>query len=152
MYSPGTTWVERSPLTFTKGASRVGPPGALASEQAAAMTTPSGAATRDTIPSHLLVGKDVSGPVADFLSHVCPAGVYERVGDELRVNPPQLRGLQGHRRARPALDAAGGRERAQVPLDVGPVVCKRLRPGQALASAVVDGHTAAPATPVLSKS
>jgi electron-transferring-flavoprotein dehydrogenase len=48
----------------------------------------SGNATRDTIPSHLLVGRDVSGPVADFLSHVCPAGVYERVGDELRVNPP----------------------------------------------------------------
>ncbi len=48
----------------------------------------SGNATRDTIPSHLIVGKDVSGEVADFYSHVCPAGVYERVGDELRVNPP----------------------------------------------------------------
>ncbi len=48
----------------------------------------SGNATRDTIPSHLVVGKDVSGEVADFYSHVCPAGVYERVGDELRVNPP----------------------------------------------------------------
>jgi len=48
----------------------------------------SGNATRDTIPSHLLVGRDVSGEVADFYSHLCPAGVYERVGDELRVNPP----------------------------------------------------------------
>jgi electron-transferring-flavoprotein dehydrogenase len=48
----------------------------------------SGNATRDTIPSHLIVGKDVSGEVADFYVHVCPAGVYERVGDELRVNPP----------------------------------------------------------------
>lgn len=48
----------------------------------------SGNATRDTIPSHLVVGTDVSGEVADFYSHVCPAGVYERVGDELRVNPP----------------------------------------------------------------
>jgi electron-transferring-flavoprotein dehydrogenase len=48
----------------------------------------SGNATRDTIPSHLLVGPDVSGEVADFYSHVCPAGVYERVGDELRVNAP----------------------------------------------------------------
>ncbi len=47
----------------------------------------SGNATRDTIPSHLIVGQDVSGEVADFYSHVCPAGVYERVGDELRVNP-----------------------------------------------------------------
>jgi electron-transferring-flavoprotein dehydrogenase len=48
----------------------------------------SGNATRDTIPSHLLVGRDVSGEVADFYAHLCPAGVYERVGDELRVNPP----------------------------------------------------------------
>jgi electron-transferring-flavoprotein dehydrogenase len=48
----------------------------------------SGNATRDTIPSHLLVGTDVAGDVADFYAHLCPAGVYERVGDELRVNPP----------------------------------------------------------------
>jgi electron-transferring-flavoprotein dehydrogenase len=48
----------------------------------------SGNATRDTIPSHLIVGRDVTGEVADFYSHVCPAGVYERVGDELRVNAP----------------------------------------------------------------
>jgi len=48
----------------------------------------SGNATRDTIPSHLIVGQDVGGDVADFYTHVCPAGVYERVGDELRVNPP----------------------------------------------------------------
>lgn len=48
----------------------------------------SGNATRDTVPSHLLVGPDVSPEVADFYAHVCPAGVYERVGDELRVNAP----------------------------------------------------------------
>lgn len=48
----------------------------------------SGNATRDTIPSHLIVGKDISGEVADFYAHVCPAGVYERNGDTLRVNPP----------------------------------------------------------------
>ncbi len=48
----------------------------------------SGNATRDTIPSHLLVGKDIAPEVADFYAHVCPAGVYERVGNELRVNPP----------------------------------------------------------------
>jgi electron-transferring-flavoprotein dehydrogenase len=48
----------------------------------------SGNATRDTIPSHLLVGPDVSAEVAEFYSHVCPAGVYERVGDKLRVNAP----------------------------------------------------------------
>ncbi len=48
----------------------------------------SGNATRDTIPSHLIVGEDISPELADFYSHVCPAGVYERIGDELRVNPP----------------------------------------------------------------
>ena len=48
----------------------------------------SGNATRDTIPSHLLVGSDISPEVADFYSHVCPAGVYERVGSDLRVNAP----------------------------------------------------------------
>lgn len=48
----------------------------------------SGNSTRDTIPSHLIVGRDVTGDVADFYAHVCPAGVYERVGNELRVNAP----------------------------------------------------------------
>jgi len=48
----------------------------------------SGNQTRDDIPSHLIVGKDVSGEVADFYSHVCPAGVYERSGDTLVVNAP----------------------------------------------------------------
>jgi electron-transferring-flavoprotein dehydrogenase len=48
----------------------------------------SGNATRDTIPTHLLVGSDITAEVAAFYSHVCPAGVYERVGDELRINPP----------------------------------------------------------------
>ncbi|HET8633665.1 MAG TPA: electron-transfer flavoprotein:ubiquinone oxidoreductase [Gemmatimonadales bacterium] len=48
----------------------------------------SGNSTRDTIPNHLIVGQDITGDVADFYSHVCPAGVYERVGDELRINAP----------------------------------------------------------------
>jgi electron-transferring-flavoprotein dehydrogenase len=48
----------------------------------------SGNATRDTIPSHLIVGRDIHAEVADFYSHLCPAGVYERAGNELRVNPP----------------------------------------------------------------
>jgi electron-transferring-flavoprotein dehydrogenase len=48
----------------------------------------SGNATRDTIPSHLLIGPDISADVAEFYAHLCPAGVYERVGDELRVNAP----------------------------------------------------------------
>jgi electron-transferring-flavoprotein dehydrogenase len=48
----------------------------------------SGNATRDDIPSHLIVGADVPAEVADFYSHVCPAGVYERDGDRLVVNAP----------------------------------------------------------------
>jgi electron-transferring-flavoprotein dehydrogenase len=48
----------------------------------------SGNETRDSIPVHLVVGKDITGEVADFYSHVCPAGVYERAGEELRVNAP----------------------------------------------------------------
>jgi electron-transferring-flavoprotein dehydrogenase len=47
----------------------------------------SGNATRDSIPSHLLVGPDITPEVADFYVHMCPAGVYERDGDGLRVNP-----------------------------------------------------------------
>jgi electron-transferring-flavoprotein dehydrogenase len=47
-----------------------------------------GNATRDSIPSHLLVGSDVSSELADFYTHMCPAGVYERAGDQLRVNAP----------------------------------------------------------------
>lgn len=48
----------------------------------------SGNATRDTIPSHLTLGKDVTGEVAEFYAALCPAGVYERVGETLRVNAP----------------------------------------------------------------
>ncbi|MCB0411788.1 MAG: 4Fe-4S dicluster domain-containing protein [Bdellovibrionales bacterium] len=48
----------------------------------------SGNKTRDDIPSHLTVGKDISPEVADFYSHLCPAGVYERQGDQLVVNAP----------------------------------------------------------------
>ena len=47
-----------------------------------------GNATRDTIPTHLLIGRDITPEVAEFYAHVCPAGVYERVGNELRVNAP----------------------------------------------------------------
>lgn len=48
----------------------------------------SGNATRDSVPVHLAVGQDVSGDVAEFYAHVCPAGVYERVGDQLVINAP----------------------------------------------------------------
>jgi electron-transferring-flavoprotein dehydrogenase len=47
-----------------------------------------GNATRDDIPSHLVVGADVSPELADFYAAMCPAGVYERDGDRLVVNAP----------------------------------------------------------------
>lgn len=48
----------------------------------------SGNQTRDDIPSHLAVGGDVPPEVAEMYVHLCPAGVYERDGDNLRVNAP----------------------------------------------------------------
>ena len=47
----------------------------------------SGNATRDDIPSHLVVGKDIPPEVATLYQHMCPAGVYERDGDRLVVSP-----------------------------------------------------------------
>ena len=48
----------------------------------------SGNQTRDDIPSHLIVGDDVSAEAAELYVHLCPAGVYERDGDKLIVNAP----------------------------------------------------------------
>lgn len=48
----------------------------------------SGNQTRDDIPQHLIVGKDISAEVAEMYVHLCPAGVYEREGDKLIVNAP----------------------------------------------------------------
>ena len=48
----------------------------------------SGNATRDTVPSHLIASPGITAPVAEFYSHLCPAGVYERTAEGLRVNPP----------------------------------------------------------------
>jgi electron-transferring-flavoprotein dehydrogenase len=47
-----------------------------------------GNATRDDIPSHLIVGADVPPEVATLYEHMCPAGVYELSGGKLVVNPP----------------------------------------------------------------
>lgn len=48
----------------------------------------SGNKTRDDIPVHLVVGRDVPPEVADFYARMCPAGVYERHGDRLVINAP----------------------------------------------------------------
>ena len=48
----------------------------------------SGNATRDTIPTHLVVGRDVPEAVAEFYARLCPAGVYEVAQGALRVNAP----------------------------------------------------------------
>ena len=47
----------------------------------------SGNATRDDIPSHLIIGKDIAPDVAELYTHMCPAGVYERDGERLVVSP-----------------------------------------------------------------
>jgi electron-transferring-flavoprotein dehydrogenase len=47
----------------------------------------SGNATRDDIPSHLIVGSEISPDVAELYTHMCPAGVYERDGERLVVSP-----------------------------------------------------------------
>ena len=44
--------------------------------------------TRDDIPSHLLRADAVSAEAAELYTHLCPAGVYERDENGLRVNAP----------------------------------------------------------------
>jgi electron-transferring-flavoprotein dehydrogenase len=82
--------IERTPRLLTPGAS-AGYPGSVDTGLAVSKVDAvfkSGNATRDTIPTHLVVGRDVPTHVADFYVHLCPAGVYERSGDTLRVNAP----------------------------------------------------------------
>jgi electron-transferring-flavoprotein dehydrogenase len=44
--------------------------------------------TRDDIPVHLKIDKDIPKAVAEMYSHLCPAGVYEVAGDQLVINAP----------------------------------------------------------------
>jgi electron-transferring-flavoprotein dehydrogenase len=48
----------------------------------------SGNATRDDIPSHLVVGEDVSPGMAELYARLCPAGDYEVQDGKLVVNAP----------------------------------------------------------------
>jgi electron-transferring-flavoprotein dehydrogenase len=69
------------------GATPIVPDGTLTFSKVDAVFK-SGNATRDTIPSHLIVGDDVSAKMAEFYAHLCPAGVYEVSDGKLRVNAP----------------------------------------------------------------
>ena len=74
--------------TLTPGASPgITPDGRLTFSKVDAVFK-SGNATRDTIPIHLVVGKDVPAAVAGFYARMCPAGVYEVAQGTLRVNAP----------------------------------------------------------------
>lgn len=44
--------------------------------------------TRDDIPTHLKIDKDIPKAVAEMYTHLCPAGVYEISGDQLVINAP----------------------------------------------------------------
>lgn len=44
--------------------------------------------TRDDIPQHLTVGKDVPKEIAEMYAAMCPAGVYEVENNKLIVNAP----------------------------------------------------------------
>jgi electron-transferring-flavoprotein dehydrogenase len=48
----------------------------------------SGNITRDDIPCHLIPKEGVDADVAEFYSHLCPAGVYEVEDGKLTINPP----------------------------------------------------------------
>ena len=48
----------------------------------------SGNTTRDDIPIHLQIDRDVAPELAEFYAHMCPAGVYERRDGGLIVNAP----------------------------------------------------------------
>ncbi|HMI55596.1 MAG TPA: electron-transfer flavoprotein:ubiquinone oxidoreductase, partial [Gemmatimonadaceae bacterium] len=66
--------------------SRLAPDGKLTFSKLDAVFK-SGNATRDDIPSHLIVGSDITPEVAELYTHMCPAGVYERDGERLVVSP-----------------------------------------------------------------
>src|SRR6266513_1104120 len=77
-----------TPRTLTPGASPgIIPDGRLTFSKVDGVFR-SGNATRDTIPTHLAVGKDVPAAVAQFYARMCPAGVYEVAQGALRVNAP----------------------------------------------------------------
>ena len=72
-------------------------------------------------------GRDIPAEVADFYSHMCPAGVYEVVRRTPAGQRAQLYRLQSHRCVGAALDTARRGERAEVPADVSRAAIGRWR-------------------------
>lgn len=68
-------------------ASTFSPDGVLTFDKLAA-NYKSGNVTRDDIPQHLIVGEEISPALAALYQHMCPAGVYDSVDGQLKVNPP----------------------------------------------------------------
>ena len=97
-----------------------------ASSPSASWTRCSSRGTRRGTPSPRTCSWARTSPreVAEFYTHVCPAGVYERVGDELRVNAPNCIDCKATDVLGPRWTPARGRERAEVPIHVIPG-CRR---------------------------
>jgi electron-transferring-flavoprotein dehydrogenase len=70
--SAGTPFVPDNALTFSK----------------VDAVFKAGNKTRDDIPSHLVIGKDITAEVAQMYANMCPAGVYEVQEGKLVVNAP----------------------------------------------------------------
>src|SRR2546430_13462761 len=79
--------VERRPTPGASPGSGLVPAGKLTFSKVDGVCQ-SGHATRDTIPGHLIVGREVTPELAEFYARMCPAGVYERADGGLRVNAP----------------------------------------------------------------
>ncbi len=45
-------------------------------------------ATRDDIPLHVVAAEEIDAKLAEFYTHMCPAGVYEWDGEKLVINAP----------------------------------------------------------------
>jgi electron-transferring-flavoprotein dehydrogenase len=73
--------------SFGDGAKPFAPDGELTFSKVDAVFK-SGNQTRDDIPSHLVRVVNNSREAAELYTHMCPAAVYERDGDELVVNAP----------------------------------------------------------------
>jgi electron-transferring-flavoprotein dehydrogenase len=74
--------------------------------------------TRDDGPSHLVVGENMSPEAAELYTRMCPAGVYERDRDELRVNAPNCIDCKATDVLGPRWTCPGGWERTSLPADV----------------------------------